>query len=111
LGVRRDKAALSSGCEAHPAIRSSRKQGLGSLDFAPAGRVAYNFSESWAAALEHYASYGRLSHFDPLNRQQQTLFVVVDYKSDPVSVEFGIGHGFTTASDALVLKMILSRDF
>ena len=26
MGVRRDKAALSSGCEAHPAIRSSRKQ-------------------------------------------------------------------------------------
>jgi hypothetical protein len=25
-GVRREKAALSSGCEAHPAIRSSRKQ-------------------------------------------------------------------------------------
>jgi hypothetical protein len=86
-------------------------QGLGSLDFAPAARVAYNFSETWAAALEHYASYGRLSHFDPLNRQQQTLFAVLDYKSDPVSVEFGIGHGFTAASDALVLKMILSRDF
>jgi hypothetical protein len=26
LGVRRDKAALSSGCKAHPAIRSRRKQ-------------------------------------------------------------------------------------
>ena len=26
MGVRRDKAALSSGCEAHPANRSSRKQ-------------------------------------------------------------------------------------
>jgi hypothetical protein len=26
FGVRREKAALSSGCEAHPAIRSSRKQ-------------------------------------------------------------------------------------
>ena len=26
LGVRRDKAALSSGCKAHPALRSSRKQ-------------------------------------------------------------------------------------
>jgi nitrite reductase/ring-hydroxylating ferredoxin subunit len=25
-GVRRDKAALSSGCKSHPAIRSSRKQ-------------------------------------------------------------------------------------
>jgi hypothetical protein len=26
MGVRRAKAALSSGCKAHPAIRSSRKQ-------------------------------------------------------------------------------------
>ena len=26
IGVRREKAALSSGCEAHPAIRSSRKR-------------------------------------------------------------------------------------
>ena len=26
MGVRRDKAALSSGCKAHPAIRSRRKQ-------------------------------------------------------------------------------------
>jgi hypothetical protein len=26
IGVRRDKAALSSGCKAHPAIRSGRKQ-------------------------------------------------------------------------------------
>jgi hypothetical protein len=36
---------------------------------------------------------------------------VVDYKADPVSVEFGIGHGFTAGSDALVLRMILSHDF
>jgi hypothetical protein len=86
-------------------------QGVGSLDFAPASRVAYNFSESWAVAIEHYADYGRLSHFEPISRQQQTLFAVIDYKGDPVAVEFGIGHGFTAASDALVLKMILSRDF
>lgn len=86
-------------------------QGLGSLDFAPAARVAYNLSESWAAALEHYADYGRLRHFAPLSRQQQTLFAVVDHKADPVSLEFGIGHGFTAASDALVLKIILSCDF
>jgi hypothetical protein len=86
-------------------------EGLGSLDFAPAARVAYNFSESWAAACEYYGDYGRLSHLEPLSRQQQTLFAVVDYKADPMSVEFGIGHGFTAASDALVLKMILSYDF
>jgi hypothetical protein len=36
---------------------------------------------------------------------------VVDCKSDPVSVESGIGNGFTSASDALALNLILSRDF
>jgi len=86
-------------------------QGLGALDFAPAARVAYNFSENWAVALEHYADYGQLSHLEPPSGQRQTLFAVVDYKSDPLSVDFGIGHGFTAASDALVLKMILSHDF
>jgi hypothetical protein len=86
-------------------------QGLGALDLAPAARAAYNFSESWAAAVEHYADYGQLSHLEPLSRQRQTLFAVVDYKAEPLSVEFGIGHGFTAASDALVLKMILSHDF
>jgi hypothetical protein len=86
-------------------------QGLGSLNFAPASRIAYNFSESWAAAVEHYADFGRLSHFEPLTRQYQTLFAVIDYRGEPVNVEFGIGHGFTAASDALILKLIVSRNF
>jgi hypothetical protein len=86
-------------------------QGLGSLDFAPAARAAYNFSASWAAALEYYGDYGRLSHVEPPREQQQTLFAVIDHKADPVSVEFGIGHGLTMASDALILKMILSYEF
>ena len=86
-------------------------QGLGALDFAPASRVAYHFSETRAAALKHYADYGRLNELEPLGRQQQFLFAVVDYKSAPLHVEFGIGHGFTAASDPLVLKLILSHDF
>jgi hypothetical protein len=79
-------------------------QGLGALDFEPASRVAYHFSETRAAALEHYADYGRLNKLEPLGRQQQLPFAVVDYKSTPLNVEFGIGHGFTAASDRLVLK-------
>jgi hypothetical protein len=86
-------------------------RGLGSLTFAPASRIAYNFWESWAAAVEHYADYGRLNGLAPLSRQQQLVFAAVDYKSDPLSVEFGIGHGFTAASDSVILKLILSRDF
>jgi len=66
---------------------------------------------SWAAAVEHYADFGRLSHFEPLTRQYQTLFAVIDYRGEPVNVEFGIGHGFTAASDALIIKLIVSRNF
>jgi hypothetical protein len=85
--------------------------GIGSLDFAPALRLAYNFSPAWAMALEHYADYGQFRDLAGLKNQQQTLFAVVDYSGEPVDVEAGIGHGFTAASDALVLKLILTRSF
>jgi hypothetical protein len=85
--------------------------GIGSLDFAPAVRLAYNFSKTWAAALEHYADYGDVRRFETADRQQQTLFAVADYNGEPVDVEFGIGHGFTAASDALILKLMLTKNF
>jgi hypothetical protein len=85
--------------------------GVRQLDFAPAARLAYNFSESWAAALEHYADFGLVSHLAPAQRQSHTLFAVADWSADPDSVEFGIGHGFTSSSDALVLKLMLMHDF
>lgn len=85
--------------------------GIHQLDFAPAERVAYNFSDIWTAALEHYEDYGAVSHLAPLKRQGQTGFIVVDYNGEPNSLEFGIGHGFTAASDALVLKLMVTHDF
>jgi hypothetical protein len=85
--------------------------GVGALDFAPAERVAYNFSQQWAAALEHYADYGPVRHFVTVDRQEQTLFAVIDYSGEPIDVEFGIGHGFTSASDPLILKLMLTKSF
>jgi len=81
------------------------------LDFAPVSRIAYNFSERWAGAVEHYADYGTLPDLQPLGRQQQTLFLVADYAGEPVEVEFGIGHGFTGVSDPLIFKLILGKRF
>jgi hypothetical protein len=46
-----------------------------------------------------------------VERQEQTLFAVVDYGGEPVNVEFGVGHGFTAASDPLILKLILAKNF
>jgi hypothetical protein len=85
--------------------------GIGSLDFAPAARLDYNFSDRWAIALEHYADYGQFRNFSGLKQQQQTLFAVVDYSGEPFDVEAGIGHGFTAASDGLVLKLMLTKSF
>lgn len=81
------------------------------LDFAPAVRVAYNLSDNWAIALEHYSDYGTAPDFQSGNQQAHTSFAVVDYSSGQYDVEFGVGHGFTAASDALVLKLIVSRSF
>jgi hypothetical protein len=61
-----------------------------------------------ARALPHY---GRLGHLEPFSAQYQALFAVVDYTSEPMSVEFGIGHGFTAGSDALIMKLILMHNF
>jgi len=87
-------------------------KGVGHLDFAPAERVAYNLSPVWALAVEHYADFGRVSGFDALPNQSQTLFGVADFKQeDQYNVEFGVGHGFTRGSDDVVVKLMIGLDF
>ena len=61
--------------------------GLDQLDFAPATRLAYNFSPLWAFAMEHYADFGPIRHFAPSAAQQHSLFAVIDYGGKP-GVEF-----------------------
>jgi hypothetical protein len=85
--------------------------GPGAASFAPAERVAYNLSQTWALAVEHYSDYGRLVNFEPAAGQYHALYGVIDYNRDPLSIEFGIGHGFTAVSEPLILKLILTRTF
>ena len=60
---------------------------------------------------QHYGDFGPLKKFESLAEQSQSLFVVADYAiNEGNSVEFGVGHGFTSASDDLVLKVILNHD-
>ncbi|HUA54574.1 MAG TPA: hypothetical protein VMB81_20520 [Candidatus Sulfotelmatobacter sp.] len=80
-------------------------------DFAPAERVAYNLTDAWALAVEHYADVGPIADIAPPERQQQTAYLVVDHAGAPADVEFGIGHGFTGVSDPLIFKLILTRRF
>jgi hypothetical protein len=91
-------------------ILDNSYQGFSRLDFAPAMRVAYNVDKTWAIAAEEYADFGPLRAFYSAAQQQHQLFGVFDYNGKPWSIEGGVGVGLTSATDHLVLKLILSRD-
>ena len=91
-------------------ILDNNYKGILELDFAPESRFAYNFNKTWAIAAEEYDDFGPLRDFRSPGQQQHQLFGVFDYTGDPWSVEGGIGFGLTSATDKVVLKLILSRD-
>ncbi|HWY15639.1 MAG TPA: hypothetical protein VNX86_10930 [Rhizomicrobium sp.] len=91
-------------------ILDNSYQGVSRLDFAPATRLAYNFSKEWAVAAEEYDDFGPLRGFLPVSQQSHQLFAVADWSGEAVSVEGGIGFGLTSATDHVVLKLILSKD-
>ena len=91
----------------NPILDTSFNGGLGNLTFAPATRLAYNFSPKWTAAIEHYADFGPIRNFAPSHEQTQALFAVIDYNGKP-GVEFGIGHGLNGATGKIVIKLMLN---
>ena len=84
--------------------------GLKNLEFVPAARVAYNFNERWAAAVEEYADFGPVKGFLPWSEQSHQLYGIVNHTGGFLDVEAGVGFGLTSGSDKLTLKLILSRD-
>ncbi|HEV7137654.1 MAG TPA: hypothetical protein VGN43_13540 [Steroidobacteraceae bacterium] len=83
--------------------------GFGRLDFAPASRLAWHASRTWAVAAEEYDDFGPVEHFRAAREQQHQFFGVLDYYG-AVSVEAGVGFGLTAATDHRIVKLILSRD-
>lgn len=92
-------------------ILDTEYNGLRNLDFAPEGRVAYNFNERLAVALEQYSDFGPVKRLSPEGQQTQSLFAVIDLGTSSHGIEFGVGHGFTAASDDVVIKLMLMQDF
>ena len=91
-------------------ILDTAYDGLKNLDFAPATRVAYNFSKKWAVAAEEYADFGPLHDFYSASQQSHQLYGVVNHAAKWFDIEAGVGVGLTSATDKLTLKLILSRD-
>ncbi len=84
--------------------------GFSKLVFAPSTRVAYNYSERFAFALEEYADFGEIGNFAHGSDQSHQIFAVVDYAGSKFEIQGGIGFGLTRAADDLVGKLIVARD-
>ena len=94
----------------NPIMDTSYTGGFKSLDFAPAIRVAYNFSDKWAGAVEEYADYGQFRQIYSATEQSHQIWAVMDHGGKVLNIETGIGFGLTAASDKVTLKLMLSRD-
>ena len=93
-----------------PVPEADARTSLGTLEFVPAVRVAWNPGGKLVYALEEYADFGPLNHFKPTDEQSHTLFAVIDYGSSSHGLEFGVGRGLTPASDTWVIKLMLMQD-
>ena len=71
-------------------ILDTAYDGLKNLDFAPATRVAYNFSKKWAVAAEEYADYGPLHDFYSASEQGHQLYGVVNHAARYLDIEAGV---------------------
>ena len=92
-------------------ILDTEYDGVKNLDFAPSLRLAYNFNDRWAAAVEEYDDFGPIHQFVPGAEQFHQIYGVVDHTGKSLDVEAGIGAGLTNATDKMTLKLILSHDF
>ena len=83
----------------------------GSVDFAPAARLARSITSDLMVGVEYYSDYGPLGNFSQLDQQQHSVFGVVDFSAFGLDVNLGVGFGLTDASDKIVTKLIIGRAF
>ena len=94
----------------NPIVDTDWTGGFGNLEFVPATRVAYNFNDKWAAAVEEYSDFGPLRQFYAPHDQFQEVWAVMDHNSKIVNIEAGVGVGVTAGADRLTFKLMISRD-
>jgi hypothetical protein len=94
----------------NPIVDTDYTGGFGNLEFVPSTRVAYNFNDKWAAALEEYSDDGSLRKFLPAHDQFHEVWAVMDHNNKFLNIETGIGFGVSHGADKVTLKLMLSRD-
>ncbi len=82
------------------------------MDFAPAVKLSWDFTNVVSGGVEYYADYGNITDIASLHDQQQDIFPAIDLNVSPKwEINFGVGIGATAATDHLIIKGILGRRF
>jgi hypothetical protein len=75
-------------------------------------QVLRSFGEDFAVGVEHYSSFGRLSHLTFGSQSNQISYLVMDVKTKKhFDLHFGIGHGWTQPTDKRVFKALIGFPF
>ena len=91
-------------------ILDTEYDGVKNLDFAPAMRIAYNFTDKWALSAEEYSDYGPLHALYGGSDQAHMIYAVVNHTMKFMEIEAGIGVGLTSATDKVTMKLLLIKD-
>ncbi len=83
----------------------------GTVNFAPAARLARSLGSDVMVGVEYYTDFGPLGNISPVDQQQHSLFGVVDFSAFGFDVDFGVGFGLTDSSDKIVTKLIIGHTF
>jgi hypothetical protein len=73
----------------------------------PAVKLGLSATRALMVGIEHYAGLGSLSALDFRPEQEHVTYVVLDYEGHGLSLNLGVGRGWTDASDGWVAKAIV----
>jgi len=75
--------------------------------FSPSFKLARTVAPGIATGIEYYSDVGPINAFDPWSEQSHTLYWAIDIDRKPWNVNFGIGHGLTSATYLWTVKLII----
>jgi hypothetical protein len=83
----------------------------GSPEVMLAWKAVHDVAPGIAVGVEYYNGIGTLAKRLPRDEQERTLFLVADIERKSWSLNFGVGHGLTPATDDWTLKAILGVSY
>ena len=83
----------------------------GSPDVTLAWKAVHDVAQGVPLGAEYYGDIGTLANRLPRDQQNRTLYAVMEIERKSWSLNFGIGHGLTPATDNWTVKAIVGISF